>query len=157
MNNIGKYIIKNYRVSKDKNNTVDLITTTLHIKLDENIQTDSSLKTIAWRKGATEKEIQTKMETIIQQSKILFCKIRSQYISHMTDIYKEQKDEVEIRINQLKKRKKKKTMQKSKLQRIYNTNKRTCSKCNSTLTNIVIGKSWENLKVVFAILVLVCF
>ena len=75
----------------------------------------------------------------------------------MTDIYKEQKDEVEIRINQLKKRKKKKTMQKSKLQRIYNTNKRTCSKCNSTLTNIVIGESCENLKVVFAILVLVCF
>ena len=47
------------------------------------------------------------METIIQQSKILFCKIRSQYISHMTDIYKEQKDEVEIRINQLKERRKK--------------------------------------------------
>ena len=107
INNIGKYIIKNYRVSKDKNNTVDVITTTLHIKLDENIQTDSSLKPIAWRKGATEKEIQTKMETIIQQSKILFCKIRSQYISHMTDIYKEQKDEVEIRINQLKERRKK--------------------------------------------------
>ena len=81
--NIGKYIIKNYRVSKGKNNTSDVITTTLHIKPDENIQTDSSLKPIAWRKGATEKEIQTKMETIIQKSKKLSSKIRLQYISHM--------------------------------------------------------------------------
>ena len=43
IDNIGKYIIKNYRVSKDKNNTADVITTTLHIKLDKNIQTDQAL------------------------------------------------------------------------------------------------------------------
>ena len=66
--NIGKYIIENYRVSKDKNNTADVITTTLHIKLDENIQTESSLKPIAWTKGATEKEIQTKMNTTIKKT-----------------------------------------------------------------------------------------
>ena len=46
------------------------------------------------------------METIIQQSKQLFHKTRLQYISHMIDIYKEQKDEVEIRIKQLKERRK---------------------------------------------------
>ena len=46
------------------------------------------------------------METIIHQSKKLFRKIRLQYISHMIDIYKEQKDKVEIRIKQLKERRK---------------------------------------------------
>ena len=46
------------------------------------------------------------METIIQQSKKLFRKIHLQYISHMIDIYKEHKDEVEIRIKQLKERRK---------------------------------------------------
>ena len=106
IDNIGKYIIKNYCVSKDENNTTDVITTTLHIKLHEYIQTDSSLKPVAWRKEATEKGIQTTMETIIQQSKKLFPKIHLQYISYMIDIYKEQKDEVEIRIKQLKERKK---------------------------------------------------
>ena len=83
IDNIGKYIIKHYHVSKGNNNTPDVITTTLHIKPYENTQTDSSLKPIAWRKGAPEKEIQTKMETIIQQSKKLSSKIRLQYISHM--------------------------------------------------------------------------
>ena len=42
----------------------------------------------------------------MQQSKKLFLKIRLQYISHMIDIYKEQKDKVEIRIKQLKERRK---------------------------------------------------
>ena len=59
LDNIRKHIIKNYCVSKGKYNTADVITTTLHIKLDKNIQTDSSLKPIAWRKGATGKDIQT--------------------------------------------------------------------------------------------------
>ena len=43
------------------------------------------------------------METIIQQSKKLFRKIHLQYILHMIDIYKEHKDELEIRIKQLEK------------------------------------------------------
>ena len=74
----------------------------------------------------------------------------------MTDIYKEQKDELEIRINQLKERRKKQCRNQN-CREIYNTNKRTYSKCNSTLTNIVTDESWEDLKVVFATLVLVCF
>ena len=44
INNIGRDIIKNYRASKTKKNTADVITTTQHIKLDEKIQADSSFQ-----------------------------------------------------------------------------------------------------------------
>ena len=70
----------------------------------------------------------------------------------MTDIYKEQKDEVEIRINQLKERRKKQCRNQNCREYITPINERVAN-----VTNIVIGESWENLKVVFAILVLVCF
>ena len=70
----------------------------------------------------------------------------------MTDIYKEQKDEVEIRINQLKERRKKQCRNQNCREYITPLNERVAN-----VTNIVIGESWENLKVVFAILVLVCF
>ena len=70
----------------------------------------------------------------------------------MTDIYKEQKDEVEIRTNQLKERRKKQCRNQNCREYITPINERVAN-----VTNIVIGESWENLKVVFAMLVLVCF
>ena len=64
------------------------------------------------------------METIIQQAKKLFHKTSLQYISHMIDIYKEQKDEVEIRIKQLKERRKNNAEIKITEKYITPTNKR---------------------------------
>ena len=60
-----------------------------------------AVKPLSWRKEATEKKIQTKKE-VIQESKMLFSKIRLQYLSYMIDIYKKQKADVEINIKQLK-------------------------------------------------------
>eukprot|EP00111_Clytia_hemisphaerica_P010060 TCONS_00029400-protein len=72
IDNIGKYIIKNYRVSKDKVGAADVITTTLRIILRtiHSLQTDASLKPIVWGVGLTVEQKQEKMETFIQNSRI---------------------------------------------------------------------------------------
>lgn len=101
--NIGKYIVKSYRVSKNKNAVADIITTTLHIVLDtcSSLQMNASLMPVNWGCNLSKVEIQRRMEDLISSSKVTFRKIRLNYIAKMIDVYKSDKANVENRIESL--------------------------------------------------------
>lgn len=83
--NIGKYIIKNYRVSHEKTKTADIITTALQIAVDDqpknNIQTKKELQPKRCRKEELT-QIHEKMENHIANSNINFRKYRFNFVSN---------------------------------------------------------------------------
>ena len=90
--NLGKYQTKNYRVSKDKTETADIITTTLHLSLeDEGLQQQEELKEEHWPK-LTKEEEQKKMESEIMKSNVIFRRCPLQYMSVMIDVFKAQQN-----------------------------------------------------------------
>lgn len=101
IDNIGKYIIRNYRISKTKSALADIITSTLHISLMGNIETIESLKPCYWSTEKTLGEIQGKMDEILQSSRKVFRKVRFNYISQMIEQYKNETNEITKRISDL--------------------------------------------------------
>ena len=61
IDNIGRYIIKNYRVTKNKTPSADVITTCLHIILNnsDKLQCEETLKPIFWGENLTLADKQT--------------------------------------------------------------------------------------------------
>ena len=100
IDNIGKYITKNYRVSKEKVQNAEVITTTLHLELpDKKLQTREDLKPIYWKYNI--EQDQKNMEQFIEESKLVFRRCRVNYITALIDIYNNDKTEVNKRINTL--------------------------------------------------------
>ena len=68
VDNIGKYIVKTYRVHSERNNSPTVVTTVINIELQqneadtENIQFIENLKPCYWQGNLTKKEIQYLME-----------------------------------------------------------------------------------------------
>ncbi len=101
IDNIGRYIIKNYRVTKDKTSQADVITTCLHIVLEANqaLQSRHDLKPCFWGASLTLEDKQLAMENKIDSSKVLFRRCRYNYLAHMIDIFQNQTDTTNKRID----------------------------------------------------------
>ena len=65
---IGRYIIKKYRVTIEKNKSADIITSALHISLNGNLQSKEEYKPIYWEINLSISVIQKKMEQILEDS-----------------------------------------------------------------------------------------
>ena len=66
--NIGRYVIQNYRVWTKKSNLADIISTVVHIILNKKsvLQNQPKLKPINWYEGISAKEIQERMIHFIE-------------------------------------------------------------------------------------------
>ena len=66
--NIGRYVIQNYRVWTKKSNLADIISTVVHIILNKKsvLQNQPKLKPINWYEGISPKEIQERMIHFIE-------------------------------------------------------------------------------------------
>ena len=100
IDNIGKYITKSYRVSKEKAHTAEVITTTLHLELpDKKLQIREDLKPIYWKYNI--EQDQKNMEQFIEESRAVFRRCRVNYITALIGIYNNDKTEVNKRIDTL--------------------------------------------------------
>ena len=82
VDNIGKYIVKNYRIKSDQNNKANVVTATVNIPLksDSFIQSKDDLKPGNWASGKSENDIQTQMEKAITDGEEKFREYRYHYI-----------------------------------------------------------------------------
>ena len=80
----------------NKRAAADVITTCQHTILNENIelQNNTLLKPNTWDRNLREGDIQSKMESLITQSKIMFCRFRYNYIQQIFAIYKSEDKEL---------------------------------------------------------------
>ena len=130
IDNIGRYIVKNYRVSYTQNNHPSIITTCLHITLDEesNLQKDASLKPSTWAQNITIEDIQNRMHQQIESSKSYFRQLRYNYISYMINEYKSDSAAVEKRIKDILDIQKRKCTN-DQCGKVFDTCKRKCDAC----------------------------
>ena len=103
IDNIGKYVLKNYRVSTQKTASADVITTCLHIDLEDAraLQSQEHLKPSTWGATLSLKEKQQLMNENINHSRLLFRRCRYNYISRMIGLFKNEQDSIRWRIGQL--------------------------------------------------------
>lgn len=99
--NIGKYIVRNHHISKEKYSGADIITSTLHICLQGDLQSNENLKPCYWEKEKSIQEIQTRMGEILQESHIVFRKVRFNYIEQMIQLFKCETSDISKRISDL--------------------------------------------------------
>ena len=80
--NIGRYVIQNYRVWTKKSNLADIISTVVHIILNKKsvLQNQPKLKPINWYEGISPKEIQERMIHFIELQTTEFRKYRFEYL-----------------------------------------------------------------------------
>ena len=79
--NIGKYGIKNYRVTSQKTKKADIITASLHLSLGGNkLQTNAILKPSYWRNKKSSDEKEEAMQRIVSESNNDFRQYRINYI-----------------------------------------------------------------------------
>ena len=138
IDNIGRYIVKSYRVSVEKNKQADIITSCLHIvgNPEGRLQTLSRLKPSSWDKNMDEQEIQEKMEDKVTIDKSNFRKIRYDFIAYMINEYSVPNVEVENRIEKLLSRQKRHCTNEECGEQ-YSNLKRKCDKCGSTVRKVV--------------------
>ena len=95
LDNLGRYLVPSYRISIFKNNSANIVTSSLAINLkpDESfLQGSENLKPIHWRAGKTESEIQTFMENKISSSFQHFSSFRLKYLEELISIYQNHKE-----------------------------------------------------------------
>ena len=74
--NIGRYVIKNYRVHSAKTRSAAIISTVMHINLDQmRLQDQEELKPIYWGANRKEEEIQAEMLKYIKINEAKFRKL----------------------------------------------------------------------------------
>ena len=82
--NMGKYIVKDYRVLSSEKDSADIMTATLHFPLQGlNLQTSDELMPGNWRNKLSESTIQSKMREIRDSSKVNFRKYRLHFIENI--------------------------------------------------------------------------
>ena len=106
IDNIGKYVTKTYRVSKNKVESADVITTTLHINIDDGqfLQGKNELKPINWlysKDYYKAEDTISKMEKMVTDARQTFRRCRLKYLETMVEIYKRDQNCVEERIQTL--------------------------------------------------------
>lgn len=95
--------MKNYRVSKNKIQSADVITTCLHIMLSQiaHLQCQPKFKPNLWGNLLSITQKQVLMEKILTDSVIIFRRCKYNYINHMIDVYKSEDDKIKGRIDTL--------------------------------------------------------
>ena len=85
IDNIGKYIVKNYRIKQEKNSAANVITASLNIPLksDDFLQGMESLKPVTWGLDLDEGTIQERMEAMILSAEGKFREYRYHYITSL--------------------------------------------------------------------------
>ena len=80
--NIGHYVIQNYRVWTKKINLADIVSSVVHIILNKKsvLQNQLELKPINWYEGISPKEIQERMIYFIELQTAEFQKYRFKYL-----------------------------------------------------------------------------
>ena len=123
IDNIGKYIEKNYRVSASKNSSPTVVTAVLNIPLKSepslyNIQDRNDLKPRHWAASTLDEEdIQERMQDIIDKSEEKFREYRFRYVGECLN-YIQKETAMETAITQ-------------ELQRLQNSNfTRKCNSCS---------------------------
>ena len=82
--NIGKYIVKDYRVLSSKKESADIITSVLHSVLEEyNLQNDEELMPGKLRDSFDNKELQSRMKNIREIALVSFRKYRLEFIERI--------------------------------------------------------------------------
>ena len=86
VDNIRKYIVKNYQVHNERNNSPNVITVIMNIELQEevnnkeNIQYIENLKCGCWQNNLTEPEIQKMMEKKIVEAQSILWEYHYNYL-----------------------------------------------------------------------------
>ena len=103
--NIGRYVIQNYRVWTKKSNLADIISTVVHIILNKKsvLQNKPKLKPINWYEGISPKEIQERMIHFIELQTTEFRKYRLEYLKTLIEIVQCENSLVDIRKNEIEK------------------------------------------------------
>ena len=83
--NIGRYIIQNYRVSTDKNTKSNIFATGVHIIADKvtNLQTRTELKPIFWKTFSDENEKHGEMGKVMTENDHVFRTLRYKFLSEL--------------------------------------------------------------------------
>ena len=89
--NIGKYILNNYRIRSKKSKSADIISTTLHIILNKNstLQSQTALKPNNWFNNQTESTIQEMMGKFLEKCSVNFRKYRYYYLLQKLEVINE--------------------------------------------------------------------
>uniref|UniRef100_A0A7M5WMT3 Uncharacterized protein n=2 Tax=Clytia hemisphaerica TaxID=252671 RepID=A0A7M5WMT3_9CNID len=138
IDNIGRYIIKNYRVTKDKVGAADVITTTLHILLNttQSLQTNASYKPNLWGISLSMQQKQEMMEVFITNTCIIFRRCRYNYLHQMIELFKQDDDKVvSARVSQLMSTHTR-VCTNENCKALYGPRKRKCDKCSSEVKRI---------------------
>ena len=100
--NIGRYIIRNYRVSTDNNTKSNIFTTGVHIIADKvtNLQTRTELKPIFWKTFSDENEKHGEMGKIMTENVHVFRTLRYKFLSELLCLAMAEGNEVEARIKE---------------------------------------------------------
>ena len=103
--NIGKYIISNYRVKSKKSKSADVIATTLHIILNRNstLQSQVELKPNNWLKNQTESSLQEMMCNFLEKCSLNFRKYRCYYLLQNLEKVINEDSKIDERIEHLNK------------------------------------------------------
>ena len=100
--NIGRYIIRNYRVSTDKNTKSDIFTTGVHIVADKatNLQTRTELKLIFWKIFSDENEKDGEMGKVMTENDHVFRTLQYKFLSELLCLAMAVGNEVEAKIKE---------------------------------------------------------
>ena len=131
--NIGKYIIKNYRVLSSKAPVADIITVTLNIILNQkrkSIQKNSEIKDFLKDKLPIE-ERQRKMKEDVLNATNQYREYRNKYIENILSLALHENDDVNKKIDIMKK---KRRCTNENCRCLYSNLKRKCDSCSSKVT-----------------------
>ena len=131
--NIGKYVIKNYRVSSQKHEKADIVTATLHICLDSNLQRQDKFIPGNWVENDIGKN-QEKMKNIVTKANEKFRQARLDYIEMILNVVKFENDDVQKKINKMKSQTRK--CENPECSKEFSSLKRKCDECASKVVAV---------------------
>ena len=128
--NIGRYIVKSYRVLSARVPTADIITATLHfIMSNKRLQFNASYKPGTWRRKSIDASVQEKMRNIVTESNNLFRHYRIKYVEIILEKVMRESNDVEQKLLQFQQLPRICTSDSCK--RVYESLKRKCDICGS--------------------------
>ena len=145
--NIGKYIINNYRVRSKKSKSADIVSTTLHIILNKNstLQSQIELKPNNWFSNQTESSIQEMMCEFLEKCSVNFRKYRYYYLLQKLEKVVNEDNKINERIKYLNKSAPR-ICANNCCNKEFTTCKRKCDLCGSKIVTANVSCSTDNLE-----------
>ena len=136
--NMGKYIVKHYKILSSKKESADITTATLHFVFnDSNLQKEEQLMPGVWRNKDSTEIIQAKMKSIRQSATNSFRSYRLIFIEGILERVAREKQDVEQMIE-------KKAVELCRT--LYTSLKRKCTDCGAK----VVFKTYEEVRLISA-------